>query len=57
MVPGGVEIDVSAALAQTIEDIDINYPLEGHILVSLACKFGSRDYGKNSLFYFLSVSL
>ena len=41
-MPGGVEIDVSAALARSIEDINkaSDENSEGHLLVLLACKFG-----------------
>ena len=61
-MPGGVEIDVSAALARTIEDINkaSNENLEGHLLVLLACKSWLQRGGNNvgiSLFHFLGVSL
>ena len=46
---GGVEIDVSAALAQTIQDI--NYPsyknLEGHLLVLFHCKLWLQGHWNN----------
>ena len=60
-MPGGVEMDVSAALARTMEDINkaSDENLEGHLLV-FALQIWAPERGNNvgiSLFHFLGVSL
>ena len=57
IVPRGVEIDVSVAIAQTIEDINkaSDENLEGHLLVLLTCKSWLQRGGGTMLGFHFST--